>query len=105
MVAGVLGRPRADRARAQTAPRAPVPGRDEDPCASDALSAPGQPEALQSRFPKEKAAFTPTQLLLDKAQSTGQRRLEKVKYKGVTPRRGAAGKIEWQVQKQYDTPQ
>ena len=62
-------------------------------------------KALQARFPKEKARFTPSNLLLEKGQQEGQRRLEKVKYKGVTPRRGAGGKMVWQVQSRYDTPQ
>lgn len=62
-------------------------------------------KALQARFPKEKAQFTPSNLLLEQGQQEGQRRLEKVKYKGITPRRGAGGKMVWQVQRQYDTPQ
>ena len=62
-------------------------------------------KALQARYPKEKARFTPSNLLLEQGMQEGQRRLEQGKYKGMTPRRGAGGKIVWQVQRQYDTPQ
>ena len=61
-------------------------------------------EALKARFPKEKASFTPSNLSLEKSRTKGPRCLEKVKYKGVTPRR-AGGKMVWLVQRQYDTPQ
>ena len=62
-------------------------------------------KALQARFPKEKARFMPSNLLLEQGMQEGQRRLEQGKYKGMTPRRGAGGKIVWQVQRQCDTPQ
>ena len=60
---------------------------------------------LRERWPAEATAFTPRQMLLNPPSTPStRRRLEKSKYKGITPVRQRNGKTRWLVQRHYDTP-
>ena len=58
-------------------------------------------KALQRRFPKEAASLSPTKLRLQKTKIVYPRRIEKVKYIGVTPVVLDNGKTLWRVQKKF----
>ena len=58
-------------------------------------------KALQRRFPKEAASLSPTKLRLQKTKTVYPRRIEKIKYTGVTPVVLGNGKTLWRVQKKF----
>ena len=60
-------------------------------------------KALRQRFPAEAASFSPTQLRLKKTNKVGPKRIEKIKYIGVTPLVSSAEKTTWRVQKKFNT--
>ena len=60
-------------------------------------------KALRHRFHQEKKKFSPSKLRLAAPRKVQRKRLEKIKYIGVTPLVRSNGKKVWKVQKKFDT--
>ena len=60
-------------------------------------------KALKKRFPKEAASLSPSKLRLKRLKTKYPRRIQKIKYIGVTPVALDNGRTIWQVQKKFNT--